>query len=90
MSLVVNLIVLTIVWFGFMGAIIFAAAGTLNYTGGWLYLGVMVASSIIFALNIARVDPGLLQRHRGYRPGDAATDHKSCADHFCHLSLATL
>ncbi len=61
MSLIVNLIVQTIVWFGFMGVIIFAAAGTLSYTGGWLYLGEMVVASIFFALNIARVDPGLLR-----------------------------
>jgi protein-S-isoprenylcysteine O-methyltransferase Ste14 len=61
MSLIVNLIVQTIVWFGFMGVIIFAAAGTLGYAGGWLYLGGMVAASIIFALNMARVDPGLLR-----------------------------
>jgi len=39
MGLVLNLIVQTIVWFGFMGVIIFSAAGTLNYAGGWLYLG---------------------------------------------------
>lgn len=61
MSLVVNLIIQTIVWFGFMGAIIFSAAGTLSYTGGWLYLGEMVAASIVFALNMVRVDPGLLR-----------------------------
>ena len=61
MSLVVNLIVQTVVWFGFMGVIIFGAAGTLSYTGGWLYLGEMVAASIIFALNMTRVDPGLMR-----------------------------
>jgi len=30
MGLALNLIVQTIVWFGFMGAIIFGAAGTIN------------------------------------------------------------
>ena len=30
MGLILNLIVQTIVWFGFMGAIIFAAAGTMR------------------------------------------------------------
>jgi len=39
MGLILNLIVQTIVWFGFMGVIIFVAAGTLAYAGGWLYLG---------------------------------------------------
>ncbi|HZP06458.1 MAG TPA: hypothetical protein VFB43_16290 [Terracidiphilus sp.] len=39
MGLLLNLIVQTIVWFGFMGVIIFSAAGTLHYAAGWVYLG---------------------------------------------------
>lgn len=61
MGLVLNLIVQTIVWFGFMGAIIFGAAGTVDYVGGWLYLGQMIAVSVVLALYMVRVDPGLLQ-----------------------------
>jgi len=61
MGLVLNLIVQTIVWFGFMGVIIFSAAGTLNYAGGWLYLGEMVAISVVCGAHGARVDPGLLR-----------------------------
>jgi protein-S-isoprenylcysteine O-methyltransferase Ste14 len=61
MSLVFNLVVQTIVWFGFMGAIIFGAAGTTNYAGGWLYLGEMIAISVVFGFYTARVDPGLLR-----------------------------
>ena len=61
MGLVLNLIVQTIVWFAFMGAIIFGAAGTTDYTGGWLYLGVMVALSVVFGTTMARVDPSLLR-----------------------------
>jgi protein-S-isoprenylcysteine O-methyltransferase Ste14 len=61
MGLVLNLIVQTIVWYGFMGAIIFGAAGTLRYAGGWLYLGEMVAFSVVFGVYGARVDPGLLR-----------------------------
>src|SRR5215469_4441366 len=60
MGLVLNLIVQTIVWFAFMGAIIFGAAGTIDYAGGWLYLGIMIAASIVLGLYFARVDPGLL------------------------------
>ena len=61
MRLVLNLLVQTIVWFGFMGAIIFGAAGTIDYAGGWLYLGEMVALSVVLGLHSARVDPGLLK-----------------------------
>jgi protein-S-isoprenylcysteine O-methyltransferase Ste14 len=61
MGLVLNVLVQTIVWFGFMGAIIFAAAGTLDYAGGWLWLSEMVATSVVLGLYGARVDPGLLK-----------------------------
>jgi protein-S-isoprenylcysteine O-methyltransferase Ste14 len=61
MGLVLNLIVQTIVWFGFMGAIIFVAAGTTDYPGGWLYLAVMVTLSVVLGTFMARVDPGLLR-----------------------------
>lgn len=59
MGLVLNLLVQTIVWF--VGAIIFSAAGTIDYLGGWLYLGEMVAMSVVLGLHGARVDPGLLK-----------------------------
>lgn len=61
MGLVVNLIGQTIVWFGVMGVIIFGAAGTTDYVGGWLYLGEMIALSVVFGAYTARVDPGLLR-----------------------------
>jgi protein-S-isoprenylcysteine O-methyltransferase Ste14 len=60
-DLVLNLIIQTFVWFGLMGVIIFGAAGTLSYPGGWTYLGVMVAISIIFGAYGVRADPGLLR-----------------------------
>jgi protein-S-isoprenylcysteine O-methyltransferase Ste14 len=61
MGLVLNLIVQTIVWYAVMGAIIFGAAGTIDYAGGWLYLGEMIAISAVFGLYMGRVDPGLLR-----------------------------
>lgn len=60
MKLVLKLIVQTIIWFGLMGAIIFGAAGTMDYPGGWLYLGIMVALSIVLGTIMVCVDPGLL------------------------------
>jgi protein-S-isoprenylcysteine O-methyltransferase Ste14 len=61
MGLAINLIVQTLVAYGLMGAIIFGAAGTLNYLGGWLYLGVMLAISVVFGAHMLRADPGLLR-----------------------------
>lgn len=61
MGLIVNLIVQTIVWFGIIGAIIFLAAGTIHYAGGWLWLGEMVALSIVMGAHMLRVDPDLLR-----------------------------
>jgi len=61
MGLVINVIVQTIVWFGFMGAIIFGAAGTIDYVGGWLYLSAMIAISVVLGVYFARIDPGLLR-----------------------------
>ena len=61
MGLAINLIVQTIVWFGFMGAIIFGAAGTIDYVGGWLYLSAMIAISVVLGVYFARIDPGLLR-----------------------------
>ena len=61
MRLALNLLVQTIVWFGAMGAIIFGAAGTTDYAGGWLYLGEMLAISVVLGLHTALVDPDLLK-----------------------------
>jgi protein-S-isoprenylcysteine O-methyltransferase Ste14 len=61
MSLVLNLIVQTIVWYGLMAAVIFGAAGAIDYFGGWLYLGAMVAISLVFGAYALRADPGLVR-----------------------------
>jgi protein-S-isoprenylcysteine O-methyltransferase Ste14 len=61
MRLVLNALIQTIVWFGFMGVIIFSAAGTIHYAGGWFYLGEMVAFSVVLGLHGAHADPGLLK-----------------------------
>jgi protein-S-isoprenylcysteine O-methyltransferase Ste14 len=61
MPLLLNLIIQTIVWFGLIAAIIFGAAGTLDYFGGQLYLTIMIAASIVFGSIMLRADPGLLR-----------------------------
>ena len=61
MGLVLNVMIQIIVWYAFMGVVIFSAAGTTDYAGGWLYLGVMIAVSLVFGLYGARADPGLMR-----------------------------
>ncbi|QBR03494.1 methyltransferase family protein [Paraburkholderia pallida] len=61
MGLLLNLLIQTVVSYAFMGAIIFFAAGTMDYAGGWLYLGEMIAASAYFAQDMMRFDPGLLK-----------------------------
>ena len=61
MALLVNLVVQTVLWYGLMGAIIFGAAGTMRYPGGWLFIGEMLAVSVVLGIYFARVDPGLLR-----------------------------
>ncbi len=50
MGIALNLVVQTILWFGLMGAMIFGAAGTIAYAGGWIYLGEMLAISVVLSV----------------------------------------
>lgn len=86
MGLVLNLLVQTIVWFGLMGVIIFGAAGTMNYAGGWLYLGEMLALSVVFGVYGLRVDPGLLRE----RLKPPVQKHQPLADKLVLIPLLLL
>ncbi|WP_027167345.1 isoprenylcysteine carboxylmethyltransferase family protein [Mesorhizobium sp. WSM3224] len=55
-----RLIVQTFLWFGFMGALLFASAGTLRWPGAWVYLVLMVGLSLTLGVALARRDPGLM------------------------------
>jgi protein-S-isoprenylcysteine O-methyltransferase Ste14 len=59
--MIARLIVQTVVWFGVMGALLFLAAGTVNWPAAWLYLGLMLLLSLATGLWLARHDPGLLR-----------------------------
>ncbi|KUM24911.1 isoprenylcysteine carboxyl methyltransferase [Mesorhizobium loti] len=58
--MVSKLIVQTFLWFGFMGALMFLSAGTLHWTGAWVYIVVMVGLSLTMGVALARRDPGLM------------------------------
>ncbi|TGT14941.1 isoprenylcysteine carboxylmethyltransferase family protein, partial [Mesorhizobium sp. M4B.F.Ca.ET.172.01.1.1] len=55
-----KLVFQTFVWFGIMGALLFVSAGTLHWTGAWVYMVVMVGLSLTMGVALARRDPGLM------------------------------
>jgi protein-S-isoprenylcysteine O-methyltransferase Ste14 len=52
----------TLAFFIGLGLLLFLAAGTLHYTDGWLFLGVLAAITAVLTLYLARNDPKLLER----------------------------
>ncbi len=59
--MVVRLIVQTVIWFGIMGAVLFASAGTFDWPAAWIYLAIMLALSLFTGLLLAWHDPALLK-----------------------------
>ncbi|NUS21010.1 MAG: isoprenylcysteine carboxylmethyltransferase family protein [Mesorhizobium sp.] len=55
-----RLVFQTFIWFGVMGALMFMSAGTLRWTGAWVYMVVMVGLSLTMGVALARRDPGLM------------------------------
>ena len=59
-----------------LAAILFAAAGTLDWPSGWTYLGVFAAMSLGISLWLAEADPDLLRERLAspYQKGQKAFD----------------
>lgn len=55
----------TTIWLAVMAAVLFGAAGTLDWPGAWVYLGWSAAVSFGGGLWLARHDPGLLAERLG-------------------------
>lgn len=55
-----RLVFQTFIWFGVMGVLLFLSAGTLHWTGAWVYIVVMVGLSLTMGVALARRDPGLM------------------------------
>src|SRR5207245_2983124 len=45
-----------------MGALLFAAAGTMHYWQGWLFLAVFFSAALVITAHLAKHDPALLRR----------------------------
>jgi len=54
-----------VLWMAFMGGLLFCSAGTLAWTGGWIFLAEMILGSVASMLWLQRHDPGLLQERLG-------------------------
>lgn len=54
-----------IAWMTMMAAALFAPAGTLDWTGAWIFLAEMILGSIATMAWLARTDPGLLRERMG-------------------------
>jgi protein-S-isoprenylcysteine O-methyltransferase Ste14 len=52
-------------WIVFMAVLLFVPAGTIDWRGGWIFMGEMVLGSLATILWLARHDPGLLAERMG-------------------------
>ena len=51
-----------------LAAMVFIAAGTLNYWQGWAYLGTSIFASAFYTIYLVKYDPALLQRRQQAGP----------------------
>jgi protein-S-isoprenylcysteine O-methyltransferase Ste14 len=54
-------LVQTVLWLGIMAVLLFVPAGTLNWTGAWIFMVETTLVGIAFGLWLARHDPALLK-----------------------------
>ena len=74
--MVKKLLVQAVLWYSLMAIILFAAAGTLTWSGAWAFLIEMIVLGIASAYWLYRYDPGLLaERLRSpIQEGQSTTD----------------
>jgi protein-S-isoprenylcysteine O-methyltransferase Ste14 len=58
-------VITSLVWICAVGAALFGPAGTLDWPGGWIFLGELVLSSAASIVWLAKYDPGLLKERLG-------------------------
>jgi protein-S-isoprenylcysteine O-methyltransferase Ste14 len=64
-NLALRLVGKTAVWLAIMGALLFAAAGTVRWMQGWAFLAIFAIASAGFGAWLGRRDPGLLAARLG-------------------------
>jgi protein-S-isoprenylcysteine O-methyltransferase Ste14 len=65
-----------VAWFCLMGGALFVPAGTIDWRGGWIFLGEMMLLSAATVVWLAKHDPGLLKERLGspIQKGQAKSD----------------
>jgi protein-S-isoprenylcysteine O-methyltransferase Ste14 len=63
-------------WVASMGVLLFLAAGTADWPGGWIFIAEFVAGGLALTLWLAWRDPGLLKERMGgpFQKGQASSD----------------
>jgi len=64
-KLMLSLFLKSAVWFGLMGALLFAAAGDWRWPQGWAFVVIFLFGSILLSLWLMRHDPALLAARLG-------------------------
>ena len=59
--MIIRLVIRTLVWFGAIGAILFAAAGTWQWPAAWSFLLFMILLGLGGGLWLIRIDPALFE-----------------------------
>jgi protein-S-isoprenylcysteine O-methyltransferase Ste14 len=73
-----GMVVQNLCFVGFLGLLLFPAAGTLAWPQGWAFLAVFDACTVVFGVWLAKVDPDLLAERKksplgaGQKPRDRA------------------
>jgi len=61
----ISVIAQNVVWVVLLGLVLFVPAGTLAYSGGWLFVAVMLIGGIWLSLWLYKRDPALLKKRLG-------------------------
>src|SRR5262245_34741604 len=75
-NILIQMLVRTGLWTGFLGIVLFGAAGSLSWPAGWAFVAIGAAAAVAMGVVLARDDPGLLAERLAapFQPDQAAWD----------------
>lgn len=63
--MILQLVLRSTLWIGFMAAVLFIAAGNWGWIEGWAFIGIFTGGSVAFCVWLMRRDPELLKQRMG-------------------------